>query len=50
MKAFEYCTASHRRRLPILASKSENYRLYYFVPFNFGVDLFLSVLQIFKKA
>ena len=36
-------------KLLALAPKSTNRQLHFFVPFNFGVYLFLSVLQILIK-
>ncbi len=36
-------------KLLALAPKSTNRQLHFFVPFNFGVYLFLSMLQILIK-
>ncbi len=38
------------QKLLALAPKSANRKLHFFVPFNFGVYLFLSVLQILIKV
>ena len=37
-------------KLLVLTPKSANVRLHFFVPFNFGVYLFPSVLQILMKS
>ena len=37
-------------KLLVLAAKTANCKLHFFVPFNFRLYLFLAVLQIFTKV
>ena len=37
-------------KLLVLAPKTANRKLHFFVPFNFGSYLFLAVLQILTKV